>query len=569
MLFILLTFSVLSATKEGNMKLLAVSNPGEEYSRGTIATLHLEIEEGQGRVFMDSYPLSKIDTQISTRFAKEVACNFIEVDCNKYNFFYTIRSNSAVIGGPSAGAAISILTISVLEDLPIDESISITGTINTGGIIGPVGSILPKTKGAGLNGEITKVLIPKYTDINGTNLTEYEELYNIKVIEVSHLTDAVYEFTGKDYKNYDNLELSDSYADTMGQISNNMCDRAQGLALQVYKEDENITAINLLKRGKESLKLNAYYSAASFCFGSGLNARNKIIQEQNLNPNNIMLKINETYEQTVDYLEYIKSFSLKTLTDLETYMAVTDRIFESQERLQTSIEHLQNNNTNASIFELGYAIERFHSARTWAEFFGTKCKEFKFNKHSLDESCLKKISEVEERIQYIDLFLPSSTDGARESVTKAYQEYNSDNPEVCLYEASIAKARIDLLLNSMTLDPDYVDDVIEDRLGLVKSIIAKQNSKGIFPIVAYSYYEYADALKETDKYSSLLYLGYALELANMDIYFEKKEIEFPRFTTEQLLIFGFGFATGLIIVSLSFMLIEKRKKKVHFKHKKS
>ena len=150
-IFVLILFLLLipaAFAKSGSLKLLAVSNV-ETSPIGSVASLDLEIKQGTGRVFIDSFPLSKLDTQISTRFAKEVACNFLEKDCNLYDFFYTIRANSQVIGGPSAGAAITVLTIAVLEDLDIDETATITGTINTGGIIGPVGSILPKTEAAG------------------------------------------------------------------------------------------------------------------------------------------------------------------------------------------------------------------------------------------------------------------------------------------------------------------------------------------------------------------------------------------------------------------------------------
>src|SRR5512133_756967 len=104
LIFFMLFIVISSASaKSGSMKLLAVS--GEEASQtGSTADLLLEVKDGTGRVFIDSFPLSKIDTQISARFAKEVACNFLEADCSKYDFFYTIRANSAIIGGPSAGA---------------------------------------------------------------------------------------------------------------------------------------------------------------------------------------------------------------------------------------------------------------------------------------------------------------------------------------------------------------------------------------------------------------------------------------------------------------------------------
>ena len=144
LIFILtLLFLIPSITATtGHMKLLAVIDPITE--QGAIADLYLTIKEGEGRVFLDTSPLTKIDTQMSTRIAKEIACNFLEFDCEQKDFFYTIMSNSPIIGGPSAGAAISVLTISLLEDLTIKEDIAITGTINSGGIIGPVGGLKVK-----------------------------------------------------------------------------------------------------------------------------------------------------------------------------------------------------------------------------------------------------------------------------------------------------------------------------------------------------------------------------------------------------------------------------------------
>lgn len=560
LILIILLLPVVFSSKTGEMKLLAVSNV-DTNPEGSVATLKLEIEEGSGRVFMDSFPLSKIDTQISTRFAKEVACNFLEADCSNYDFFYTIRANSALIGGPSAGAAITILTISVLEDLPIDAHTSITGTINTGGIIGPVGSVAAKAQSAA-NAGVRQVLIPRYTVVNMSNFTGYEDEYGVEVVEVSHISEALYYFTGVDYTNYEEVNISESYIDTMGQISIELCDRAEELS-KVYDVDENVSALNLLKKGKLAVESNQHYSAASFCFGSGLNSRNRMILDQKLTNNQIGLKINETRMYANDLLVSAKTWPLKTLTDLETYMAVTDRIFEAKDRLDTSEEFLFSNesNINASIFQLAYATERLYSAKSWSVFFGTEGRQFNFDKKALDESCLKKISEVEERIQYVNLILPTDTDDSRDSIRKAYKDYNSGNPELCLYKASIAKARIDLLLNSISIDPEYTDEVIEDRLKIVKALIAKQNQKGIFPIVAYSYYEYANSLKETDKFSALLYAGYALELANLDIYFEKKKIDFPKISSDQIWFFVTGSMVGFSLSTLLFKLSINNNKK--------
>ena len=308
---VLLSFSAFA--KSGSMKLLAVS--GEEtWQKGSTANLFLEVKEGTGRVFIDSFPLSKIDTQISARFAKEVACNFLEADCSKYDFFYTIRANSAIIGGPSAGAAITVLTVSVLDDLPLDSKSTITGTINTGGIIGPVGGVLPKIEAGALAG-MTKILIPKYSQVNETNLTEYEKKYNIEVIEASQLQDAVKEMTGREFKIYDEVNISTSYTDTMQSISVELCNRAQFFVNATT--EKNSTAKEQLKKGTSALDSKQYYSAASFCFGSGLNSQYNKMQEDNLNASQVKSKINNMYDRISEYKNLTDKRDMKTITDLE------------------------------------------------------------------------------------------------------------------------------------------------------------------------------------------------------------------------------------------------------------
>ena len=97
--------------KEADLDILAVSELPDGGFEGSIANLNLDLEPGTGRVFMDTQPSSKLDTQLSTRFATRVACNYLKKDCDEYDFFYTIKANSAIVGGPSASAAAAILAI--------------------------------------------------------------------------------------------------------------------------------------------------------------------------------------------------------------------------------------------------------------------------------------------------------------------------------------------------------------------------------------------------------------------------------------------------------------------------
>ena len=94
LIIIIILLIPLVQAKTGHITLLTVAENGNE-TLGGIADLFLEIKPGTGRVFIDSFPLTKVDTQISTRFAKEVACSFLEKDCSTLDFFYTIRAKSS------------------------------------------------------------------------------------------------------------------------------------------------------------------------------------------------------------------------------------------------------------------------------------------------------------------------------------------------------------------------------------------------------------------------------------------------------------------------------------------
>ena len=85
-LFMILVVLPMAYAQNGHMKLLAVSDT-QNGEVGGIADLYLEISPGTGRVFLETFPLTRLDTQISTRLAKEIACDYANVDCSKYDFY--------------------------------------------------------------------------------------------------------------------------------------------------------------------------------------------------------------------------------------------------------------------------------------------------------------------------------------------------------------------------------------------------------------------------------------------------------------------------------------------------
>lgn len=191
------------------MYLPAVNNEG----KGVITLLVVEAIPGNGRTMVDIDNLFFwADTQISIKKAKQVASNITGINTNKFDIVYNVYANATLIGGESAGAAITLATISVIKNKTLSKNVMITGTIDENGTIGRVSSILPKIEVAKqLN--VTTFLVPKgqsidyiykteksckkiaRTEICVENILEKKvnvsEETGINIIEVSNITEAI------------------------------------------------------------------------------------------------------------------------------------------------------------------------------------------------------------------------------------------------------------------------------------------------------------------------------------------------------------------------------------------
>lgn len=602
--FFLLNTSV-SMAQEGHMKLLAVTEEGA--GNGSIADLYLQIEEGKGRAYIDTYPLTKIDAQLSTRFAKDVACDFLEIDCSDKDFFYQINAGSLIIGGPSAGASLTVLTISLLDNVPVDETVAMTGTINSGGIIGSVGGLKQKIEVASQQG-IRKVLIPKgkrniTEDNTSIDLVVFGEQLGIEVKEILTLEEAVFEFTGKNYtRQIKSVAVEESYAATMKALSEDLCKRTTELKNKLnsyvgntFNNSEYYDAVNLTAKADEAFSNQNYYSSASFCFGANIKLDKLMLDQANITRKMQIDKLNVLLPSIHKSQNLTEAVELKTIQDLQTYVIVKERLDEAQEVLDNlvnsmnitfnnKIDHndtddnqsddnqsdkntsLENKSIELSVLgdqvvnqQLAYATERLYSAYSWSSFFGKPGKEFQLNKEATKISCEDKIAEAQVQLQYVKLLYPFDISGIEEGLNSASDELRNANFKRCLFKASKAKAEMNALLSSLGISEDQLNALVQVKFDLFSIVINKQMEKGIFPILGYSYYEYAKSLLDSDPASSLLYMEYALEMSNIDSYFEvnkKPKINFNEqgkkiFTKDQVrwLIIGLiiGFTAGFLV----------------------
>ncbi len=566
---LLLVIPVVSA-KQGHMILLAVSETDSGY-RGVTADLFLEIESGKGRVFIESFPLTKIDTQISTRFAKEIACQYLDAECGDYDFFYTIKGSSAIIGGPSAGAALAALTAAMLSNENVNESVAVTGTINSGGIIGPVGGIAEKIEAAHDAG-LKKIIVPKgQTEFLLGNTTksfsEYGSDLGLEVIEAYELEEVLVQLTGKEMtKDKQVLDINPVYVGIMAELAEMICNRSKEIVTEIQPNEEfdedfldKETAANeLYEKGMEAKKIGDYYSTASFCFGANVRYRYLEFKSKGYSKEKIQLTAKELMEGEERFSESLPQ--IKTLTDVQTFSIIKERLIDLDANINQSLSYLKNSEKEKSLYSLAYATERLYSAYTWSRFFGKG--EKKIDITELKDSCMIKLAEADERIQYITIFLPGAIEQTEKELERAYKDFGNNEYALCLFKASKAKAEANAAIDIMNIKEEDMPHLIDNKLETAKKTIIKQTKKGSFPIIGYSYYEYALSLKDTEYYSALLYSEYALELSNLDMYFKEKKL--VKISQKELKAFIAGIVIGIIITAYLLGIRKRKRRRIKF-----
>ncbi len=130
--------------------------------QGALADLVVERTSGDGEVFVrfsGTSPLINPDTQTSLRTALDVAEQVSGKTLSGKNLYYSISTSSDVVGGQSAGAAMTIATIAALKGEALRPDALITGTINADGSIGQVGKVYEKAQALKADG-YTMFVVP-------------------------------------------------------------------------------------------------------------------------------------------------------------------------------------------------------------------------------------------------------------------------------------------------------------------------------------------------------------------------------------------------------------------------
>ncbi|KLK88838.1 peptidase S16 [Methanoculleus sediminis] len=132
----------------------------EVTEEGAMVNVSVEVVPGKGRVLVQTTPRMGIVFQDAANLAVVVAANQSRADLTENDIIFSIQGPGDIseIDGPSAGALMAALLLSVLEDFALNESVTVTGTIDEDGSIGPVGGILEKAEAARRGGKTLLIL---------------------------------------------------------------------------------------------------------------------------------------------------------------------------------------------------------------------------------------------------------------------------------------------------------------------------------------------------------------------------------------------------------------------------
>ncbi len=544
-IILLLTVNIVHALPDGvSIPLVADRSTGDG-EEGVLLGALVIVTNGTGHVFVDTNPYTQVDLQGSARIAAMVASDVLGVDQRKYDFYYIIDISSPIIGGPSAGAALTVATIAAINNWTLEPGIVMTGMINPDESIGPVGGIPYKLEAAaaknttiflipqGQSKVITKKTVPKsngaliiFEDQEETiDLIELGKKLNVTVKEVGTIQDAVLIYTGKEITRpvYKGTVLTTSYMDLLKPLATSL-KKESG---EMYKETAvAIAASQELKQAKDIIDQadkmydeDKYYAATSLYFNSMFYLRYLIwndgydkAQDKEKYLEEIIGKVEKQIQASEIDLDNFKMYGV---IDVGAVGAAESRITAARARLDDAKKE---NSTKEKLSSLAFANERARTAQWWLTLATPDSK-------AVPENVLKDragwyLSQAQSINTYIITLLSESgghpggfTSGASEDIANAQKEMERGYYAGAIFDSLQASVKSSTIIGLMGLTDEAKK--IEQSNNAAKAAINEARMIGIEPTLAISAYEYADT--RTSTYDKISQYSYAKMVAKTSI----------------------------------------------------
>lgn len=556
----------------------AVARTEDSYV-GVISTITVTIQSnGSGRVFVDTLPLTEVDMQGSARLAVKVASALVrsdensDVDPSTFDYFFVVRTDAPIIGGPSAGGIMTVATIALLMNWNISNSTVMTGMINPDGSIGPIGGIKYKVDAAYSVGA-TRFLIPKgqgtYTEMvtetvnnNGwittqtkpvtINVADYAwENYNIEIQEVEEINDALEYFTGWTftYEESDEKITTEDYITSMKPLATMLLENATTSYEEANTKFANSSIPNSFPTYhrnnvyEELEKAELYLTGAEDWYDEGLYYSSTSKSFQSLIYSRFVSYASDFFEPENDeYLEELlssvqsiydnatanaKNAEIKGYITLQSVGAAQRRASEAHSEFDEAKIIYKSISTYSDVLNflerIAFVVERCKSIGWWLD-IGTKFNDTgNIENNTVENLALEYIEEAQQAVTYSGVLLEemgSSYIYSNEYLNEALKlleisrdDLDNNRPAAALFEAldALIKANV-----AIELIGTSAEEKIEFTRERASNNIAKARGQGIEPVLAVSYYEFAESLSNESSYESALnYYKYSGTIAGV------------------------------------------------------
>ena len=517
-----------SAAAEGRedpvvVQALAVANTPEGLV-GHVAQVSIQEEPGSGLLFMDTQPFTQVDMQGSARIAVRVAGSVTGIDVATRDVFIVVRSNSAIIGGPSAGALLTVGVIAALKDWTVDPRVYMTGTINLDGSIGPVGGVPEKAKAAADAGA-RLFLYPVGEEVSASrnvrgarlvNMSEHCQTLGIACQSVVDVEEAVTAFTGMRFERATVPTSQDAtrYEEVMRPLAQEQVDEAQAALALAQARRANATAIpsawarvvderlRLATSEREAAdaqwKEARWYAASSKAFASLIASREALLLlDLSLAEDRARLladRVGTLDEEARLAQGRVKERPVRGAEEWQALGAAQERALETMGRVDLARASLARGDTLDAVEHLAYGMERAKTVEWWLTIGAHLAQGGEIPPRLMEERAVEAILEAEAFQAYVEATLGEGSQtlrGAQGSLASARGERGAGHFASALFGAIEAQVRAGLALEAAAFGQGLPAPRLERAREGATRAIHEARVAGVEPVLAASQAEIA------------------------------------------------------------------------------
>lgn len=543
-LLLLITPSGVHALEDGVTIPLVADRSTDNGDEGILLSARVIVTNGTGHVFVDTNPYTQVDLQGSARLAAMVASDVLGIDQRMYDFYYIIDISSPIIGGPSAGGALTVATIAAINNWTLKPDVVMTGMINPDESIGPVGGIPFKLEAAAAK-NATLFLIPEGQSTVSVRKTvvrtkgafivseEKEETVdvvemgkklNVTVKETSTIQEVMLAFTGHQITKptYKGTILTPKYLNLLEPLATNLKKESDAM----YEETASaVPESQFLEKAKEILKMadkmykdKKYYAATSSFFNAMINMR--FVQWSDgytraTDKEQYLTELVNKVEKQIQLSESdLNSFKFYGISDVEAVGAAESRITTAKAKLDGA-KKLKD--ADEKILSLAFAHERARTAQWWLTLATQDGK-------AVPENILKDragwyLSQAQSINTYMQTLLSESgahhgiIGGSSEDINHAQKELERGYYAGAIFDSLQATIKASTIIG--LFGKVDVDKKIDQSAVAASTAINEARVAGIEPTLAVSAYEYAETL--IDPYDRISQYSYAKMIAKTSV----------------------------------------------------